>query len=116
MQKPPRDPDEQLITPWVFVRYMVVGAYVGCATVGAFVVWYMFDNFMGIDLSKVRRVGVLLCCVMSPVVSYITWCCGSDFGKVSELFASCSLSTAAIRHQDNLVTNNWLHLRLARPR
>lgn len=54
MQKPPRDPEEQLITPWVFVRYMVVGAYVGCATVGAFVVWYMFDNFMGIDLSKVR--------------------------------------------------------------
>eukprot|EP00775_Hariotina_reticulata_P011517 gene11517-11660_t len=52
MQKPPRDPDEQLITPWVFVRYMVVGAYVGCATVGAFVVWYMFDNFMGIDLSQ----------------------------------------------------------------
>jgi hypothetical protein len=52
-----RDPDEQLITPWVFVRYMVVGAYVGCATVGAFVVWYMFDNFMGIDLSQVGRAG-----------------------------------------------------------
>lgn len=54
MQKPPRDPEEQLITPWVFVRYMVVGAYVGCATVGAFVVWYLFDNFLGIDLSQVR--------------------------------------------------------------
>eukprot|EP00879_Flechtneria_rotunda_P032120 GHRR01035277.1.p1 GENE.GHRR01035277.1~~GHRR01035277.1.p1 ORF type:complete len:216 (+),score=60.37 GHRR01035277.1:309-956(+) len=53
MQKPPRDPQEQLITPWVFVRYMIVGAYVGFATVGAFVVWYLCDNFLGIDLSKV---------------------------------------------------------------
>jgi Ca2+-transporting ATPase len=53
LQKPPRDPEEQLITPWVFVRYMVVGAYVGCATVGAFVVWYLCDSFLGIDLSQV---------------------------------------------------------------
>lgn len=52
MQKPPRDPDEQLITPWVFVRYMVVGAYVGCATVGVFVTWYLCDSFFGIDLSQ----------------------------------------------------------------
>jgi magnesium-transporting ATPase (P-type) len=54
LQKPPRDPDEQLITPWVFVRYMVVGAYVGCATVGVFVTWYLCDSFFGIDLSQVR--------------------------------------------------------------
>jgi hypothetical protein len=33
---------------------MVVGAYVGCATVGAFVVWYLCDSFLGIDLSQVR--------------------------------------------------------------
>jgi hypothetical protein len=81
-----------LITPWVFCRYLIIGVYVGIATVsacepgarvrlcpssgcfslcqeygctsftvsasicaaqvGAFVTWYMFDNFMGIDLSK----------------------------------------------------------------
>ncbi|GFH20906.1 cation_ATPase_N domain-containing protein, partial [Haematococcus lacustris] len=52
MTKPPRKSDEMLITPWVFLRYMVVGIYVGVATVGAFVSWYMFHNFMGIDLSK----------------------------------------------------------------
>jgi hypothetical protein len=38
----------------VFVRYMVVGAYVGCATVGVFVTWYLCDSFLGIDLSQVR--------------------------------------------------------------
>lgn len=51
MQKPPRKRNEQLITTWVFIRYMVVGAYVGFATVGAFAVWYLYDNFLGIDLS-----------------------------------------------------------------
>ncbi|GFH29972.1 cation_ATPase_N domain-containing protein, partial [Haematococcus lacustris] len=32
MTKPPRKSDEMLITPWVFLRYMVVGIYVGVAT------------------------------------------------------------------------------------
>lgn len=58
MLKPPRKSDEQLITPWVFVRYMVIGMYVGCATVGAFAAWYLYDNFLGIDLSQVS--GTLL--------------------------------------------------------
>jgi len=40
MRKPPRKSDEDLITPWVFFRYMVIGIYVGCATVGIFIYWY----------------------------------------------------------------------------
>lgn len=52
MEKPPRRADEMLITPWVFLRYAIVGTYVGVATVGAFVSWYMYDSFLGIDLSK----------------------------------------------------------------
>ena len=30
---------------------MLVGAYVGFATVGVFCAWYMFDSVAGIDLS-----------------------------------------------------------------
>mmetsp|Transcript_21649 Transcript_21649/g.3559 ORF Transcript_21649/g.3559 Transcript_21649/m.3559 type:complete len:128 (+) Transcript_21649:2193-2576(+) len=40
MSKPPRNSDEALITPWVFFRYMVIGLYVGLATVGISVFWY----------------------------------------------------------------------------
>ena len=40
MRKPPRKHDENLITNWVFFRYMVIGIYVGLATVGIFVYWY----------------------------------------------------------------------------
>ncbi|BDA48697.1 Calcium-transporting ATPase 2, endoplasmic reticulum-type [Coccomyxa sp. Obi] len=51
MQKPPRKSTEELVTPWLFFRWMLVGAYVGFATVGVFCAWYMFDSFLGIDLS-----------------------------------------------------------------
>lgn len=47
MSKPPRNADESLITPWVFFRYMVIGIYVGLATVGIAVFWY--TSFEGDD-------------------------------------------------------------------
>jgi len=40
MKHQPRKSDENLISGWVFFRYMVVGIYVGLATVGIFVYWY----------------------------------------------------------------------------
>ena len=51
MTKPPRRADEALINRWVLFRYLVIGAYVGCATVGAFAIWYTHTSFMGLDLS-----------------------------------------------------------------
>jgi len=47
MQSPPRGRDDPLITRWVFFRYMVIGLYVGFATVGIFVFWFTsYDNFV----------------------------------------------------------------------
>merc|ERR1711881_809703 len=43
MQKPPRGSDETLITPRLFFRYMVIGVYVGAATVGASSYWFLYD-------------------------------------------------------------------------
>mmetsp|Transcript_25532 Transcript_25532/g.58965 ORF Transcript_25532/g.58965 Transcript_25532/m.58965 type:complete len:1036 (+) Transcript_25532:106-3213(+) len=43
MLKPPRRADDGLISGWVFFRYMVIGLYVGFATVGIFVYWYVAD-------------------------------------------------------------------------
>jgi Ca2+-transporting ATPase len=45
MKKPPRSADDELITPWVFFRYMVVGLYVGFATVGVFAYWYVLYDW-----------------------------------------------------------------------
>lgn len=43
MFKPPRRKDDNLISGWVFFRYMVIGMYVGFATVGIFIYWYSYD-------------------------------------------------------------------------
>jgi hypothetical protein len=45
MRKPPRKADESLISNWVFFRYMVVGLYVGFATVGVFAYWYIWYDW-----------------------------------------------------------------------
>lgn len=42
MVKPPRSNDDGIVDLWVFCRYMAVGLYIGIATVGIFLYWYMF--------------------------------------------------------------------------
>jgi Ca2+ transporting ATPase len=41
MKKPPRDSSEAIVTPWLFCRYMVVGTYVGIATIAGYAWWFM---------------------------------------------------------------------------
>merc|ERR1719399_110433 len=43
MAKPPRQAQDALISGWVFIRYMVIGIYVGIATVGIFIYWFVYD-------------------------------------------------------------------------
>ncbi|KAH8833548.1 hypothetical protein DL96DRAFT_1754258 [Flagelloscypha sp. PMI_526] len=40
MRVPPRNSREPLVGPWLFFRYMVVGIYVGCATVFGYAWWF----------------------------------------------------------------------------
>ena len=48
MKQRPRKADEPLINSWIFMRYMMIGCYVGIATVGIFVYWYLaFDGLDG---------------------------------------------------------------------
>ncbi|TFY80158.1 hypothetical protein EWM64_g3857 [Hericium alpestre] len=42
MRVPPRNSREPLISKWLFFRYMVVGTYVGVATVAGYAWWFMF--------------------------------------------------------------------------
>lgn len=47
MKKPPRNPDEPIISGWIFFRYMLIGLYVGIATVGIFIYWFVY--YQGLD-------------------------------------------------------------------
>lgn len=42
MKKPPRKSDDTLLNQWTVIRYFVIGLYVGLATVGIFVYWYLY--------------------------------------------------------------------------
>lgn len=41
MVKQPRSKEDRLIDGWTFVRYLVIGMYVGVSTVGIFIWWYV---------------------------------------------------------------------------
>lgn len=43
MRRPPRKRDEALVGGWLFFRYMVIGTYVGLATVFGYAWWFMFN-------------------------------------------------------------------------
>jgi len=42
MRQPPRNAAEAIVNGWLFFRYVVIGAYVGLATVAGYVWWYMY--------------------------------------------------------------------------
>lgn len=42
MRHKPRSRDEPLVGKWLFTRYMIVGTYVGAATVGGYAWWFMY--------------------------------------------------------------------------
>ncbi len=57
MRVPPRSSREPLISKWLFFRYLVVGAYVGIATVAGYAWWFMFyDNGPQITFFQLVRV------------------------------------------------------------
>ena len=41
MREPPRSLSKAMVDAWLFARYMIVGLYVGIATVGGFAYWYI---------------------------------------------------------------------------
>ncbi|XP_044501684.1 calcium-transporting ATPase, endoplasmic reticulum-type [Mangifera indica] len=50
MRKPPRRSDDALVNSWILLRYLVIGCYVGIATVGIFILWYTQGSLLGISL------------------------------------------------------------------
>jgi Ca2+ transporting ATPase len=42
MRMPPRNIREPLVGKWLFIRYLVIGTYVGVATVFGYAWWFIF--------------------------------------------------------------------------
>ncbi len=60
MVRPPRKRDDKIVDSWIFTRYMIIGTYVGVATVGIFVYYYCYYSWADhahsiISLSQLRN-------------------------------------------------------------
>ncbi|KAI8884614.1 SERCA-type calcium-translocating P-type ATPase [Backusella circina FSU 941] len=44
MRRPPRNGKEPLVGKWLFFRYMIIGTYVGFATVFGYAWWFMYNE------------------------------------------------------------------------
>ncbi|XP_060673419.1 calcium-transporting ATPase 3, endoplasmic reticulum-type isoform X3 [Ziziphus jujuba] len=44
MKAKPRKMHEAVVTGWLFFRYLVIGAYVGLATIAGFIWWFVYSN------------------------------------------------------------------------
>lgn len=44
MKQPPRNAKESIVTRWLFFRYLVIGTYVGLATVGGYIWWFLYSQ------------------------------------------------------------------------
>lgn len=42
MRQKPRRMSDSIVNKWLFIRYLVIGVYVGCVTVAGFAWWYMY--------------------------------------------------------------------------
>ncbi|XP_043940121.1 sarcoplasmic/endoplasmic reticulum calcium ATPase 2-like [Protopterus annectens] len=79
MSKPPRNHKEPLISGWLFFRYLIIGCYVGAATVGAAAWWFMasedgpkinfyqLSHYLQCNSEKTEFVGVHCSVFESPV-------------------------------------------------
>ena len=58
MRVPPRNSREPLVGKWLFFRYLVIGLYVGCATVFGYA-WWFVSYGGGPQISFYQLVGLI---------------------------------------------------------
>ena len=97
MRMPPRNSREPLVGKWLFFRYMVIGIYVGCATVFGYAWWFMYySGGPQITFQQlVSRSFPLLLCLLTPNASQ------SHFHQCSSLFPEigCEMFTNVMSHR-----------------
>lgn len=67
MTLPPRDSKEAIVTPWLFFRYLVIGVYVGCATVFGYA-WYFMYSSMGPGITFAQLSNFHMCSSKFPEI------------------------------------------------
>jgi len=103
MEQPPRGMDDPVVDAWLFFRYMVVGTYVGVATVAGFAWWYLYYEF-GPKLSWNDLVHFNSCSDLDSVAR--GWSCSIFETKNASTVALTILVTIEMLNALNAISEN----------
>ncbi|KAG5647125.1 hypothetical protein DXG03_001080 [Asterophora parasitica] len=109
MRVPPRNSREPLIGSWLFFRYMVIGTYVGCATVFGYAWWFIFYSG-GPQISFHQLTNFHQCSTLFPEIG-----CEMFINEMSQRATTMSLSilvTVEMFNAMNSLSENESLLRL----
>lgn len=90
MRRPPRGRDEALVGGWLFFRYMVIGTYVGVATVFGYAWWFIF-NPSGPQISYYQLTHFHSCSLQFPEIG-----CEMFTNQMSKSASTMSLSILVV--------------------
>ncbi|KAL8284299.1 hypothetical protein RQP46_005048 [Phenoliferia psychrophenolica] len=99
MQRPPRNAREPLISGWLFFRYMVVGTYVGVATVFGYAWWFMFYE-AGPQISFKQLTNFHSCSALFPEIG-----CDMFVNEMSKRATTVSLSILVVIEMFNALNS-----------
>ncbi|KAK9239984.1 hypothetical protein V1525DRAFT_396519 [Lipomyces kononenkoae] len=90
MHRKPRARDEPIVGKWLFFRYMVIGTYVGCATVFGYAWWFVF-NLEGPQIAFSHLSNFHSCPVSFPEIG-----CDMFSNEMSKRASTVSLSILVV--------------------
>ncbi|KAH8844864.1 hypothetical protein MCOR27_002089 [Pyricularia oryzae] len=97
MRRQPRKRDEPLIGGWLFFRYLVIGTYVGAATVAGYAWWFMY-NPEGPQISFYQLRNFHRCSSMFPEIG-----CSMFNNDMAKSASTVSLSILVVIEMFNAV-------------
>lgn len=99
MKRPPRSSREPLISGWLFFRYMVVGTYVGIATVLGYAWWFMYYS-EGPQISYYQLTHFHSCSALFPQIG-----CDIFVNEFSKRATTVSLSVLVVIEMFNALNS-----------
>ncbi|KAI0282728.1 Ca-transporting ATPase [Russula brevipes] len=108
MRVPPRNSREPLVSKWLFFRYLVIGTYVGIATVAGYAWWFMFyEN--GPQISYYQLTHFHQCAALFPQIGCDMF--ANDFARHASTMSLSILVTVEMFNAMNSLSENESLLR-----
>ncbi|PWN26754.1 endoplasmic reticulum calcium transporter [Jaminaea rosea] len=101
MRHRPRSRDEPLVGKWLFTRYMIVGTYVGAATVAGYAWWFMYYS-AGPQISWYQLTHFHQCSTLFPEVGCAMF--SNEFAKRATTMSLSILVTIEMANALNAIS------------